>query len=243
MPVNHLLLRVIFALTLLVFGKVMASELIPPQYLDSERTDRFFARELAKPSKENMQLRNSLDWGYGLELRRVSGDTKSVSNCKDLSNASSAGFTAAKAYEYGAFKAYLTQCQTWSEMAKLAASKRSYISKFKLDDRFPTLAPSALAFVISNESAEKAKTLSTWDEVDHIQRTQVASPVRAEYFDATDGFQVITIVAKGDYNADGIEDIVIEKENSVLSGSYSSSHGYVLTRMSEQALFTVLAEW
>ncbi|ARR06842.1 ATPase [Vibrio campbellii] len=221
----------------------MASELIPPQYLDSERTDRFFARELAKPSKENMQLRNSLDWGYGLELRRVSGDTKSVSNCKDLSNASSAGFTAAKAYEYGAFKAYLTQCQTWSEMAKLAASKRSYISKFKLDDRFPTLAPSALAFVISNESAEKAKTLSTWDEVDHIQRTQVASPVRAEYFDATDGFQVITIVAKGDYNADGIEDIVIEKENSVLSGSYSSSHGYVLTRMSEQALFTVLAEW
>ncbi|NMU87725.1 ATPase, partial [Vibrio parahaemolyticus] len=55
--------------------------------------------------------------------------------------------------------------------------------------------------------------------------------------------QVITVVAKGDYNADGIEDIVIEKENSVLSGSYSSSHGYVLTRMSEQASFTVLAEW
>ncbi|GAB7227209.1 hypothetical protein VrSk94_08900 [Vibrio rotiferianus] len=243
MPVNHLLLRVIFALTSLVFGRVIANELIPPQYLDSERTDRFFAREVAKPSKENMQLRNSLDWGYELELRRASGDTKLVSNCKDLANASSAGFTAAKAYEYGAFKAYLTQCQTWSEMAKLAASKRSYISKFKLDDSFPSLAPSTLAFVISNESAEKAKTLSTWDEADRIQRTQVASPVRAEYFDATDGFQVITIVAKGDYNADGIEDIVIEKENSVLSGSYSSSHGYVLTRMSEQALFTVLAEW
>ena len=243
MPVNHLLLRVIFALTLLVFGRVIASELIQPQYLDSERTDRFFAREVAKPSKENIEMRNSFDWGYELELRSASADTKSASNCKDLANASSAGFTAAKAYEYGAFKAYLTQCQTWSEMAKLAASKRSYISKFKLDNSFPSLAPSTLAFVISNESAEKAKTLSTWDEADRIQRTQVASPVRAEYFDATDGFQVITIVAKGDYNADGIEDIVIEKENSVLSGSYSSSHGYVLTRMSEQALFTVLAEW
>ncbi len=243
MPVNHLLLRVIFALTLLVFGRVVASELIQPQYLDSERTDRFFAREVAKPSKENIEMRNSFDWGYELELRSASADTKSVSNCKDLANASSAGFTAAKAYEYGAFKAYLIQCRTWSEMAKLAASKRSYISKFKLDNSFPSLAPSALAFVISNESAEKAKTLSTWDEADRIQRTQVASPVRAEYFDATDGFQVITIVAKGDYNADGIEDIVIEKENSVLSGSYSSSHGYVLTRMSEQALFSVLAEW
>ncbi|HAV1335592.1 ATPase [Vibrio parahaemolyticus] len=243
MPVNHLLLRVIFALTLLVFGRVIASELIQPQYLDSERTDRFFAREVAKPSKENIEMRNSFDWGYELELRSASADTKSVSNCKDLANASSAGFTAAKAYEYGAFKAFLTQCQTWSEMAKLAASKRSYLSKFKLDNSFPSLAPSALAFVISNESAEKAKTLSTWDEADRIQRTQVSSPVRAEYFDATDGFHVITIVAKGDYNADGIEDIVIEKENSVLSGSYSSSHGYVLTRMSEQALFTVLAEW
>ncbi len=243
MPVNHLLLRVIFALTLLVSGRVVASELIQPQYLDSERTDRFFVREVAKPSKENMQLRNSLDWGYELELRRAPDKEKLVSNCQDLATANSMGFTAAKAYEYGAFKAYLTQCQTWSEMAKLAASKRSYISKFKLDDSFPSLAPSALAFVISNESAEKAKTLSTWDEADRIQRIQVASPVRAEYFDATDGFQVVTIVAKGDYNADGIEDIVIEKENSVLSGSYSSSHGYVLTRMSEQALFTVLAEW
>ena len=243
MPVNHLLLRVIFALTLLFFGRVIASELIQPQYLDSERTERFFARELAQPSEESMQLRNSLDWGYGLELANASGDTKSVSNCKDLATANSAGFTAAKAYEYGVFKAYLTQCQTWSEMAKLTASKRSFISKFKLDDNFPNLTPSALAFVISNESAEKAKTLSTWDEADHIQRTHVSSEVRAEYFDATDGFQVITIVAKGDYNADGIEDIVIEKENSVLSGSYSSSHGYVLTRMSEQSLFKVLAEW
>lgn len=243
MPVNHLLLRVIFALTLLVFGRVIASELLQPQYLDSERTDRFFAREVAKPSKENIEMRNSFDWGYELELRSASADTKSVSNCKDLANASSAGFTAAKAYEYGAFKAFLTQCQTWSEMAKLAASKRSYISKFKLDNSFPSLAPSTLAFVISNESAEKAKALLTWDEADHIQRTHVSSEVRAEYFDATDGFQVITIVAKGDYNADGIEDIVIEKENSVLSGSYSSSHGYVLTRMSEQALFKVLAEW
>ncbi|HHF3129679.1 TPA: hypothetical protein ACPJ1T_000169 [Vibrio diabolicus] len=56
-------------------------------------------------------------------------------------------------------------------------------------------------------------------------------------------FRLLPLPQKGDYNADGIEDIVIEKENSVLSGSYSSSHGYVLTRMSEQALFTVLAEW
>ncbi|MCV5745469.1 hypothetical protein OFN42_35230, partial [Escherichia coli] len=60
-------------------------------------------------------------------------------------------------------------------MAKLAASKRSFISDFKLDDTFPNFAPSALAFVISDESAEKATTLSTWDEADHIQRTQVIS--------------------------------------------------------------------
>ncbi len=243
MSLNHFSLLATFALTLLASESVVASEFIQPRYLDSERTDLFFAREVAQPSKENMQLRNSLDWGYELELRSASDDTNSVSNCKDLATANSAGFTAAKAYEYGAFKAYLTQCQTWSEMAKLAASKRSYISKFKLDDSFPSLAPSALAFVISNESAEKAKTLSTWDEADHIQRTQVASQLRAEYYDSTDGFQVITVVAKGDYNLDGIEDIVITKENSVLSGSYSSSHGYVLTRMSEQALFTVLSEW
>ncbi|GLR04404.1 hypothetical protein GCM10007906_19920 [Vibrio hyugaensis] len=243
MSLNHFSLLATFALTLLASESVVASEFIQPRYLDSERTDLFFAREVAQPSKENMQLRNSLDWGYELELRSASDDTNSVSNCKDLATANSAGFTAAKAYEYGAFKAYLTQCQTWSEMAKLAASKRSFISDFKLDDSFPSLAPSALAFVISDESAKKAKKLSTWDEADHIQRTRIVSELRAEYYDSTDGFQVITVVAKGDYNLDGIEDIVITKENSVLSGSYSSSHGYVLTRMSEQALFTVLSEW
>ncbi|MDW1628452.1 hypothetical protein R7O13_10410 [Vibrio sp. Y176] len=99
MPVNHLLLRVIFAFTLLVSGRVVASELIQPQYLDSERTDRFFAREVAKPSKENIDMRNSFDWGYELELRRAPDKEKLVSNCQDLANASSAGFTAAKAYE------------------------------------------------------------------------------------------------------------------------------------------------
>lgn len=243
MPTPHLSLLVTFALTLTVNNGVIASERIQPQYLDSKRANLFFAREIAQPSKENMQLRNSLDWGYELELRRASDEEKLVSNCHDLATAYVMGFTAAKAYEYGAFKAYLTQCQTWSEIAKLIASERSFISDFKLDDSFPKFAPSVLAFVISDESAEKAKKLSTWDEADHIQRTQVISEVKAEYFDATDGFQVITVVAKGDYNADGIEDMVVKKENSVLSGSYSSSHGYVLTRMSEQALFTVLAEW
>lgn len=243
MSVNHFSLLATFALTLLVSEGVIASELIQPQYLDSERTDLFFAREVAQPSKENIEMRNSFDWGYGLELSGASGETKSVSNCKDLANANSAGFTAAKAYEYGAFKAYLTQCQTWSEIAKLIASERSFISDFKLDDSFPKFAPSALAFVISDESAKKAKKLSTWGKADHIQRTRIVSELRAEYYDATDGFQVITVVAKGDYNLDGIEDIVITKENSVLSGSYSSSHGYVLTRMSEKALFTVLAAW
>ncbi len=84
MPLNHLSLLVIFPLTLLVSESVIASKLIQPQYLDSERTDLFFAREIAQPSQENIDMRNSFDWGYELELSRTSDETKSVSNCKDL---------------------------------------------------------------------------------------------------------------------------------------------------------------
>nr|WP_246833671.1 ATPase [Vibrio diabolicus] len=231
----------IVAATLL--GCANPNDIIAPQYLDTEWTNRFFAREIAEPTNENLRLRYSLDWGYEFDLVNSLGEHKAVSSCAELKDAKASEFGAAKAFEHVALMAYLSECQTWLEMAKLGPSKYSYLSDFKLDETLPDNAPSALAFVISNESADRAKSLSTWNEADKIKQVKVTDKRTTEYYDATDGLQVVTIKAKGDYNADGLEDIIISKENSVLSGSYSSSHGYVLTRLSEGSQLKVLAEW
>ncbi|TOQ19000.1 hypothetical protein CGH01_16515, partial [Vibrio parahaemolyticus] len=58
-----------------------------------------------------------------------------------------------------------------------------------------------------------------------------------------DGYQKVTLLATGDYNDDGLEDVILLKENSVLSGSYGSTHGYVLSRLHENGSYELIKEW
>ncbi|VAW73837.1 hypothetical protein MNBD_GAMMA10-1884, partial [hydrothermal vent metagenome] len=54
--------------------------------------------------------------------------------------------------------------------------------------------------------------------------------MRAIYYDSTGGIQRLTLMAKGDYNGDGIEDRLLFMENSVEEGSYSTEYFYIITR-------------
>jgi hypothetical protein len=49
--------------------------------------------------------------------------------------------------------------------------------------------------------------------------------------------------AKGDYNGDGIEDMLLSTSNTVEGGSYHSVDYFILTRLSSEASFTLLKQW
>ncbi len=128
-------------------------------------------------------------------------------------------------------------------MSKLKPSKKSFLGESIINEALPNETPSDLAFIISDEQTIKANKMKFWSNMDNIVRFERVTDHQGVYFDDSDGYQKVTLVATGDYNADGIEDAIVIKENSVLTGSYVSTHGYVLTRDSENAPFKILTKW
>jgi hypothetical protein len=65
----------------------------------------------------------------------------------------------------------------------------------------------------------------------------------AIFVDNSGGSQRLNIRAKGDYNGDGIEDMLLSTSNTVEGGSYHSVDYFILTRLSSEAPFTLLKQW
>jgi len=77
----------------------------------------------------------------------------------------------------------------------------------------------------------------------HIQKIVPVNDAQAIYYDNSGGIQRLTIMAKGDYNQDGIEDMVLYIENSVEGGDYYSSYSYIVTQLTADAPYTLIKQF
>ncbi|MBH0059394.1 hypothetical protein I6F65_20865 [Pseudoalteromonas sp. SWXJZ94C] len=107
----------------------------------------------------------------------------------------------------------------------------------------PKKMPPELSLIISNDDERRLAKASSWEEMSHIKKVEPVNDDQAIYYDNSGGIQRLTIMAKGDYNQDGIEDIVLHMANAVERGSYSSSYGYVLTRLTADAPYTLIKQF
>lgn len=49
--------------------------------------------------------------------------------------------------------------------------------------------------------------------------------------DGTGGSQVMQMLAEGDFDHDGINDMLISSSNSLMGGSYHAAHLYIVSRL------------
>ncbi|WP_158133889.1 hypothetical protein [Vibrio navarrensis] len=231
----------IFSLFSVTFnGKAAMME---PFYTELVGTERFFLDSLAVLTPEQAEKLQVRYWYFSFPLKSTSGKSDDTNNCLDIKNKFSQGYTARNSSDYSAFLATISICHSWEIMSKLKPSKKSFLGESIINEALPSETPSDLAFIISDEQTIKANKMKFWSNMDNIVRFERITDHQGVYFDDSDGYQKVTLVATGDYNADGIEDAIVIKENSVLTGSYVSTHGYVLTRDSENAPFKILTKW
>ena len=74
-------------------------------------------------------------------------------------------------------------------------------------------------------------------------RVELLGPFQASYHHHEGGTQELALVAKGDFNGDGIEDMLITSRDSVEGGSYRAIRLFLLTRISASSAITVLREY
>ncbi|MDA7747067.1 hypothetical protein N8878_07035 [Psychromonas sp.] len=213
---------------------------IAPYFNKENQSTAFFDNALILTSASDFSSALDKRWDYPVELKHETQNNSSVSSCQQLKQSIKNGFTAAKNYEYSFVKAQSAICSTWEQQSHFAPSRVSYLNTLKLDESFANQAPTALALTISDEQKVKAKTASSWNDFSKIIKVISNSDTQSTYYDQTGGIQRLSLMAKGDYNGDGIEDCLLFMENSVEGGSYSSTEVYIITRMSVDGPLTLI---
>ncbi|WP_413112115.1 FG-GAP repeat protein [Thaumasiovibrio sp. DFM-14] len=184
------------------------------------------------------------DWFLGLSLKDPDNveDVIEVNNCRELMSAYLAGRRGINYREQLTVVNLMMVCHTLEIASKLEPAKVSYLDNIVLDMHFAKISPASLGLQISREDIEKASKLETWNDFGKFERVKVRSEHSASYYDHMKGIQNATIVATGDFDGDGIEDLVLYVSNSLIEGSYRSYHIYVLTRDSEGAKLILIDE-
>lgn len=130
-------------------------------------------------------------------------------------------------------------CQAARLILSAKPSKRSYVRKLAFQSQLPDVFPAGVALAISPSAVEQRERAiamnARWSDVArHISYEPcktLSEKVCGIYHDNSGGTQRITLVARGDFNGDGVEDLLVSSRDSVSNGSYATYRMFVLTRL------------
>lgn len=213
--------------------------------------------KLNQLNKKELTLRQQFDISWDSEksyevvtLENEKGERKSdiANSCESIIRLFSAGY---EPKNYNLFSNYLiayNTCKALDIIISLDSSNESYVNNFKLSEQEVRNLPKGLAFIpstmeynrILNDS--KIKTLAEVVKIKKFTSTGT-NQITAKVEDSTDGTQYMGIIAKGDFNDDKVEDVVLGVTNTVVGGTYETLFVYVLTKMKKDDDWIILAQF
>jgi len=215
---------------------------IKPFFNPNNQSASFFEKPFAFNSESDFIAVQKKTWEYGTDLKHKKSGNKTATNCQALKKLLKEGYTAAKEYEYGFVNVRALICSMWKELETFKPYSVSYMNDLSLNKNFATKAPARFALLISDEEIKKAESAKSWNNVSQIKKVDPVNDMQSIYYDNTGGIQRLTLMAKGDYNGDGIEDWLLFMENSVEEGSYSTEYVYIITRTKADGPIILLKE-
>jgi hypothetical protein len=215
---------------------------IQPYFNSNNQSAAFFEKPLVVNSANGFLALQEKAWDYPSDLKHEKKGHTTVTNCLVLNNVLSEGYLAANAYDHAFVNTQSAICSMWAQMGKFKSYNVSFMDQLILNKNFATQVPAQFALSISNDDMKKALSAANWHEVSKIKEVKRTNAEEATYYDSSGSIQRLTLMAKGDYNADGIEDRLFFMENSVEGGSYSSSKVYIITRLTANGPITLLKE-
>jgi len=214
-----------------------------PFFNPNNKTGAFFENSPAFNSASDFLALQEKVWEFdGADLEHKKSGNKTATNCQILNKLLKEGYTAAKEYEYKFISARSVICSMWKKMAAFKPYGVSFMNDLSLNKDFSTKAPAHFALLTSNDEIKKSESAKSWNSMSQIKKVDPVNDIKAIYYDNTGGIQKLTLMAKGDYNGDGVEDWLMHMQNSVEGGSYSSTILYIITRTKADGPIILLKE-
>jgi hypothetical protein len=230
-------------LAIFSFNCGATSLVVKPSFTNENSTYAFFGEQISLTQAKDFLSLETKRWSYEFGLESSEGKYEEVETCEALTKKIKNGYQAFIYSEQKVVNARKLTCETWRIMSKLTSSDVSYLRDFEHNLNLPKKMPRELSLIISKDDERNLAKANSWEEMGHFKKLEVLNKDQAIYYDNSGGIQSLTVMAKGDYNNDGIEDMVLYMFNGVEGGSYTSTHGYVVTRLAADAPYTLIKQF
>jgi hypothetical protein len=167
----------------------------------------------------------------------------SLSSCADYFKHATQPLHTVQERDNAAFMEVVVMCNATKFIAKAIPAKQSFLSNLVFDATLPEKLPAQFAMVISVSERDMQlhdKSLKYWSQVNKITAVETNSPIQVTYRH-DGGAQEVELVAKGDFNADGVEDVMLTSRDSVEDGSYSAIRLFTLTKLANDGDIKILS--
>ena len=191
--------------------------------------------QFLSPAGENASdaLEASLDrtWDDAFELTNGSQNAE-AHTCRQLL-AVDETYEPVRSWEFAVFQDRRARCRAVTLVARAKPSRASALRQFELDGEAPQRLPAALALVVSPDDEQRVDQATTegkpWNAVEDVHLVSRVSPEEARYGDGISE-QDIVVLARGDFDDDGSEDLLLLSHGWLREGSYSVTRLFLVSR-------------
>jgi len=137
----------------------------------------------------------------------------------------------------------VVMCQATRHIVNGKASAQTFLKNFVFDKTLPDKLPKKIAMVTSVTEYARLfndNNIKYWSQVIKITKIDKKDAGHALYHNVG-GSQELELVAKGDFNGDNIEDILLTSRDSVEGGSYSAIRLFMFTKLSNDGDIILLS--
>lgn len=173
----------------------------------------------------------------------ISDKTYTVSSCSDLTKLDTVKLNTLREKENAPFMELLVMCKATKAIVNAKPSQQSFIQHLTFDKTLPNTLPKSIGLIISDvESKRKLQdqTLTSWSDINTISSITDLGQNHSTYVHNDGSQQELELVAKGDFNGDGIEDFLLTSRDSMQGGSYSATRLFLFSKLSNESGITEL---
>jgi hypothetical protein len=168
-----------------------------------------------------------------------------IANCADYLRYAPLHYEPRSDLELRVLRSWGTDCWALNALKEVAPAKIALLRDFRLDTAAPRYLPPELATALSKHESRAAQLADeqglTWQQHQHNLKV-LATTDTITVQNGPERTQ-LEIYARGDFNHDGIEDILIRDDSSIVGGTYSDSRLFLLTRTTPDARLKILKKY
>ncbi len=196
-------------------------------------------------SLAEIDQRLAAPWEYPLEVSRRSGQPKKavITNCLSYFDLTRQGF---EATPFPPQLALGADCHALRVLSHAVPAQRTYLTGFHLDEKAINHLPPDLSLILSRDDARNVAAANqrglSWRAFQPISR--VTRENSHSMLVEGNGWNVrVKIYAFGDFNADGLEDLLLTTQGWLTQGTYATTRLLALTRFQDGGRLDLLTEY